>query len=181
MFQQQSKSTTGQQQPQSSNGFSKTMVAPSSLSATIPSRHGNRSLGSTSASIPTISSLPKPVTKEAEPQFLKAAFKIGSTHGRINFENEERVFHRSDVPEKAVSAQTRERRKGLIRQSKDAARSCNHVQCMRVELVVLHVSFLLPLFVVSLSAKLMHTSRISYKPISSPNNIKDGMHLSLAV
>jgi len=36
--------------------------------------------------------------------YLHASFKIGSTHGRIHFGSDERVFHRSDVPDKARAA-----------------------------------------------------------------------------
>lgn len=35
--------------------------------------------------------------------YLRSSFKIGSTHGRMNFDDDERVFHRSDAPQKAVS------------------------------------------------------------------------------
>jgi len=35
---------------------------------------------------------------------LKAKFQIGSIHGRMNYQNSERVFHPSDMPKKARSA-----------------------------------------------------------------------------
>lgn len=39
-----------------------------------------------------------------EGAYLHASFQIGSTHGRINFADDERVFHRSDVPAAARAA-----------------------------------------------------------------------------
>jgi hypothetical protein len=41
----------------------------------------------------------------AQSRFLEASFRIGSRHGRVEFDEEERVFHRSDVPQKAREAQ----------------------------------------------------------------------------
>lgn len=37
---------------------------------------------------------------------LKAKFQIGSVHGRITYNMEDRVFHQSDLPERAVEART---------------------------------------------------------------------------
>jgi hypothetical protein len=43
-------------------------------------------------------------TRSPLSSYLKSSFKIGSTHGRIHFEADERVFHRSDVPQRAREA-----------------------------------------------------------------------------
>ena len=51
---------------------------------------------------------------QQQPEYLKAKFQIGSAAGRLNYEQEEHVFHADDVP---VAAKAARREVGAILKS----------------------------------------------------------------
>ena len=62
------------------------------------------SFSSTLPRVSTLGAVPSAESVALASEWLRPAFQIGSTHGRVSFQADERVFHRTDVPPAARAA-----------------------------------------------------------------------------